>query len=217
MGNQDGQHFVLCADPAGDAKVRVHRQKPVPPLRPCGKRSSSSHGKRPVMAVDSVAARPSIKLFRGSAAISLNIGKGDSILHGEIHPGAPSSGILRLSPSLKPSGKQADIRIAFALQFFSGNGTIQRASCSIHQERRGFHISTLRARIFSQKAVSKTQTPDEPGICCWAWNSGQHIDEETSPDGFEGKRLHLAYGNGTYLSHEILFFLQNTARPFPPQ
>ena len=29
MGNQDGQHLVLCEIPAGDA-VHVHRQEPVP-------------------------------------------------------------------------------------------------------------------------------------------------------------------------------------------
>ena len=46
---------------------------------------------------------------------------------------------------------------------------------------------------------------------------GQHIDEETSRMVLE-ERLHLAYGNGTYLLHvAILFSLQKTARPSPPQ
>ena len=98
----------------------------------------AAHGKRPVMAVDSVMARPLDKAFFGDQHVLLKHRQRGLIPHGEIHslaferkPGFP--------PGLKPSGKQADIRIAFALQFFSGNGTIQRASRSVYQERRG-HI-----------------------------------------------------------------------------
>jgi len=78
------------------------------------------------------------KAFFGDQHVLLKHRQRGLIPHGEIHslaferkPGFP--------PGLKPSGKQADIRIAFALQFFSGNGTIQRASSSVYQERRG-HI-----------------------------------------------------------------------------
>ena len=139
MGNQDGQHLVLCEIPAGDA-VHVHRQEPVPlPLRAVREAEfPAAHGKRPVMAVDSVMARPLDKAFFGDQHVLLKHRQRGLIPHGEIHslaferkPGFP--------PGVKPSGKQADIRIAFALQFFSGNGTIQRASRSVYQERRG-HI-----------------------------------------------------------------------------
>ena len=66
MGNQDGQHLVLCEIPAGDA-VHVHRQKPVPlPLRAVWEAElPATHGKRPVMAVDSVMARPLVTAVIG--------------------------------------------------------------------------------------------------------------------------------------------------------
>lgn len=105
MGNQDGQHLVLCEIPAGDA-VHVHRQEPVPlPLRAVREAEfPAAHGKRPVMAVDSVMARPLDKLFRGQHVLLKHRQRG-LIPHGEIHslaferkPGFP--------PGLKPSGKQ---------------------------------------------------------------------------------------------------------------
>ena len=105
MGNQDGQHLVPCEIPAGDA-VHVHRQKPFPlPLRAVWEPElPAAHGKRPVMAVDIVMARPLDKAPFGDKHILLEFRQGDIILHGGIHPIAferkPG-----FPPSLKPPGK----------------------------------------------------------------------------------------------------------------
>ena len=86
MGNQDGQHLVLCEIPAGDA-VHVHRQEPVPlPLRAVREAEfPAAHGKRPVMAVDSVMARPLDKAFFGDQHVLLKHRQRGLIPHGEIH------------------------------------------------------------------------------------------------------------------------------------
>ena len=98
------------------------------------------------MAVDSVMARPLDKAFFGEKDAQQLDDGGEAFLSEYIFADAKDwyewAAFERkpgFPPGLKPSGKQADIRIAFALQFFSGNGTIQRASSSVYQERRG-HI-----------------------------------------------------------------------------